>query len=82
MLQRIFLYATLALLLDSIGLHTNDQTFWLFVALFWASDMVGRREGFDDATELSQAILKQANELLIEAKQLRTNKGYSDENSK
>ena len=81
MLQRIFLYAALALLLDSLGLHTNDQNFWLFVALFWASDLIGRREGFDDAIEISQAILKRANDLLIEAKQLRINKGYRDENS-
>ena len=78
----MFLYAALALLLDSIGFHTNDQTFWLFVALFWASDMIGRREGFDTGIELSQAILDKANDMLIEAKQLRTNKGYHDENSK
>lgn len=81
MLQRIALYATLGFLLDSMGLTTSDDKFWMALALFWAADMLGRREGFDDGIEISQAILNKANDMLTEAKQLRINKGYQDDNS-
>jgi hypothetical protein len=49
------------------------------MGLFWAADVLGRHEGFDDAIELSQSVLHKANDMLKEAKALRAMKGYTDD---
>jgi hypothetical protein len=79
MLQRIALYLTLGILCDALGIRAGSTEFWCFMGLFWAVDMLGRHEGYDDAIELSQAVLHRANDMLKEAKALRAMKGYTDE---
>jgi hypothetical protein len=47
MFQRIVLYATLGYLLDALG-HTWDTwQFWTVFGLFWAADIMARREGYE-----------------------------------
>lgn len=44
MIQRIALYATLGMLLNALG-HTWDSwEFWCVLGLFWACDLIARRE--------------------------------------
>ena len=81
MIQRIALYATLGILLDAMGVDVITASFWCVVALFWAGEHMARSEGFDDAMELSQAVLHKANDMLQEAKQIRTVKGHTDDNA-
>ena len=81
MIQRIVLYATLGVLLDAMGVDVITAAFWCVVALFWAVEHIARAEGFDDAMELSQAVLHKANDMLQEAKQIRTVKGHTDDNA-
>ena len=81
MIQRIALYATLGLTLNALGQGLDDVGFWMILALFWAGEHVARTDGYDNAIELSQAVLHKANEMLQEAKQIRTIKGHTDDNA-
>ena len=46
-MQRIALYATLGTLLDVLG-HTWDSwQFWCILGLFFAADILSRREGYE-----------------------------------
>lgn len=78
MLQRLALYAALGLVLDALGQTVDSMGFWLVLALFWALDLLARREGFEQAEALSQAILKRANQMLEQAQQLEANKAQRD----
>lgn len=79
MLERIALYSALALTLYVLGVQTGSTNWWCIIALFIANEWVAKREGYDDAIELSQAVLHRANDMLKEAKALRAMKGYTDE---
>ncbi len=82
MLQRLALYAALGLVLDALGQTVTSTGFWLVLALFWAQDLLARREGFEQAEALSQAILKRANQMLEQAQQLEANKAQRDADAK
>ena len=45
MFTRIALYATLGLVLDALGHPWNTWQFWSVLGLFWAADVLARREG-------------------------------------
>jgi hypothetical protein len=47
MLQRIVLYATLGYLLDSLAIGFEHWGFWCVLGLFWASEVLARKEGQD-----------------------------------
>jgi hypothetical protein len=73
MIQRIFLYLTLGLLVESLG---DTWQWWCFLLLFWAADQIGRQEGENDATfvyvnalEDAARGMKEANQLAMEYKQ-------------
>jgi hypothetical protein len=51
MITRIALYATLGFLLDALGHNWDTWQFWSIVALFWASDIMARREGYTEAIQ-------------------------------
>jgi hypothetical protein len=46
-LQRIALYTTLGLVLNAVGAEFNTWGFWSVLALFWASETLTRREGYE-----------------------------------
>jgi hypothetical protein len=46
-LQRIALYTTLGLVLSAVGAEFNTWGFWCILALFWASEAITRREGYE-----------------------------------
>ena len=46
-LQRIALYTTLGLVLNAVGAEFNTWAFWSILALFWASETITRREGYE-----------------------------------
>jgi hypothetical protein len=46
-LQRIALYTTLGLVLNAVGAEFNTWGFWSVLALFWASEALTRREGYE-----------------------------------
>lgn len=46
-LQRIALYTTLGLVLNAVGAEFNTWAFWSILALFWASETLTRREGYE-----------------------------------
>jgi hypothetical protein len=46
-LQRIALYTTLGLVLSAVGADFNTWGFWSILALFWASETITRREGYE-----------------------------------
>ena len=47
MLQRIALYTVLGLVLNAVGADWNTWGFWCILALFWASEVLTRREGYE-----------------------------------
>jgi hypothetical protein len=47
MIQRIALYTTLGLVLNAVGAEFNTWAFWSILALFWASETITRREGYE-----------------------------------
>lgn len=47
MLQRIVLYATLGYLLDALGHSWDTWQWWCLLGLFWAVDILSRREGYE-----------------------------------
>ena len=47
MLQRIALYTVLGLTLNAVGAEFNTWGFWSILALFWASETLTRREGYE-----------------------------------
>jgi hypothetical protein len=47
MIQRIALYTVLGLVLNAVGADWNTWGFWSILALFWASETLTRREGFE-----------------------------------
>jgi hypothetical protein len=47
MLQRIALYTVLGLVLNAVGAEFNTWGFWSILALFWASEVLTRREGYE-----------------------------------
>lgn len=47
MMQRIALYATLGVLLDALGQSWDTAGFWCILGLFWAGDLMARREGYE-----------------------------------
>jgi hypothetical protein len=48
MLTRIALYVTLGTVLSALGHSINDTGFWCMVALFFACDVLARKEGQDN----------------------------------
>jgi hypothetical protein len=47
MLQRIALYTVLGLVLNAVGAEFNTWGFWCILALFWGSEVLTRREGYE-----------------------------------
>jgi hypothetical protein len=47
MLQRIALYTALGLVLSALGADFTHWGFWCVVGLFWASETLTRREGYE-----------------------------------
>ena len=47
MIQRIALYTVLGLVLNAVGADWNTWGFWSILALFWASETLTRREGYE-----------------------------------
>ena len=67
---RVALYATLGTLCGALGYVWNSPEFLCFLALFWAADHTGRATGREVAEAECQHILRQAQELVAQAKQL------------
>ena len=66
MLQRLFLYATLGVLLDALGHQWNTTEFWCFLGLFWAADRLSHMEGYRDAV-LGMLEMLQSHRSAVEA---------------
>jgi hypothetical protein len=47
LVQRIALYTTLGLTLNAVGAEFDTWAFWSILALFWASETLTRREGYE-----------------------------------
>ena len=47
MLQRLALYATLGYLMDTLGHSLDDWGLYAVWALFWAAEVMNRREGYE-----------------------------------
>ena len=47
MIQRIALYTVLGLVLSALGADFTHWGFWCVVGLFWASETLTRREGYE-----------------------------------
>ncbi len=47
MIQRIALYTVLGLVLNAVGAEFNTWGFWCILALFWGSETLTRREGYE-----------------------------------
>lgn len=60
MIERIALYTTLGLLINSFGVETWGGSYWCLLALFWAADILGREQGQIAAAEEYQAALQDA----------------------
>jgi hypothetical protein len=58
MIQRIALYATLGYTLDYIGAGVTTLGFWCIVGLFWASEIMTRRELIEQLNEELRALRK------------------------
>ena len=66
MLQRIALYATLGLLVDVLGVPTLSTNWWCLLGLVWASEWLGRREGYDQGLDDSLLIINRLEQRLKE----------------
>ena len=47
MIQRIALYTVLGLVLNAVAVDFDTWGFWCILALFWASETLTRREGYE-----------------------------------
>jgi thiamine transporter ThiT len=47
MIERIAVYAALALVLSAVNAHWDTWQFWCILALMWASDVLAGRQGFE-----------------------------------
>ena len=47
MIQRLFLYSTLGVLANALGQTWDSWGFWCILGLFWAADVMARREGYE-----------------------------------
>lgn len=78
MIQKLALLLTLGAVTSTIeGIDTWHMACVYVLVLAWG--WVCTREGYDDAMELSQAILHKANDMLKEAKELRDIKGQGND---
>jgi len=68
MITRLVLVSTLGVLCSALGFTWSSAEFWCFLGLFWAMDILSHNEGFSEGLVHSQALLKQANLILDEAK--------------
>ena len=67
-LQRLVVWAVLALALDSIDITWRNELFWAFLALFILADYLARKQGFEAGLEAADDTLELANKILEEAK--------------
>jgi len=56
MFTRIALYATLGTVLSALGHSLTDTGFWLLLALFFAGDLLARKEGQDNGIFLTLSL--------------------------
>lgn len=61
MLQRIVLYSTLGVLLNTLAITFDTWSFWCVVGLFWASDQISRLELIDELNQELKAIRRRYN---------------------
>ena len=47
LMQRLAIYATLGLLLSTLGYYWDSWQFWCVLGLFMCSDHLARREGYE-----------------------------------
>jgi hypothetical protein len=62
MIQRIALYTTLGLVLNAVGVLFDTWGFWCILALYWCSEAITRREGFDLGVAAGISAYSNANE--------------------
>jgi hypothetical protein len=72
MIERIALYATLGLVIDSLEVTAWSWQFWCLIALFWAAEWLARDEGHRDAAWEYADALQDAAEGIKRANMLAT----------
>jgi len=72
LIQRIALYATLGVVIDSLGVATWGWQFWCLLALFWAAEWLARDAGHRDAAWEYADALQDAAEGIKRANMLAT----------
>jgi hypothetical protein len=60
MLQRLALYTALGLTLSAVEADFTHWAFWCTVGLFWASETLTRREGFEVGVTQGMTVYSQA----------------------
>jgi hypothetical protein len=70
MTQRLALYATLGLLLSTLGYTGYSEVFWCMLGLMWCAEHLARAEGYDSAMAEADRVLQYAQQLVDRAEQL------------
>lgn len=70
MIERIALYCTLGILIDSLGVPSGGWQFWCLLALFWAADWLARQEGENTAAAWYEDALDHAAKGMVEQREL------------
>ena len=70
MIQRLALYATLGLLLTTLGYTGYSEVFWCMLGLMWCAEHLARVDGYDSAVAEADRLVLYAQQLLDRAEQL------------
>lgn len=70
MTQRLALYATLGLLLSTLGYTGDSAVFWSMLGLVWCAEHLARADGYDSAMADADRVLQAAQQLLDRAEQV------------
>lgn len=74
LLQQIVIYATIGTIMDYAGYDWSTPMYWCMLALVIVSNYLARKEGYEEATEVAQAVWLAAHAALREAQQHIDNK--------
>jgi len=70
MIQRLALYATLGLLLSTLGYTGYSEVFWSMLGLMWCAEHLARVDGYDSAIAEAERLVQYAEQLVKRAEQL------------
>jgi hypothetical protein len=70
LLQQIAIYAIIGTIMDYTGYDWTTSIYWCMLVLVLVSNYLARKDGYDEATELAQAVWRASRAALEQAQNL------------